>query len=221
MLKRILFVSVLYAYACSSFASMTYSFSCLTNNSSSDCAIAEAEASVEVIDLGAGQVEFRFSVTGSDNFSIAEIYFYDGTLLGLASILDDPSGGVDYLEQTGGSMKLPGTGFGPTKAFAAIDAANPAPSNGVNPGEQVGIVFDLLPGLDYDDVISALALPYSPGAGNGALMIGIHATAFTSGGSESLTTTPVPVPAAAWLFGSGLVGLLWGGRNKRSQCGCA
>lgn len=216
MLKRILFVSVLYAYACSSFASMTYSFGCITNNSTSDCSIAETQASVEVIDLGGGQVEFLFSVSGTENFSIAEIYFYDGTLLGLASIIDDPSGGVDYLEQTSGSMKLPGTSFGPTKAFAAIDAANPAPSNGVNPGEQVGIIFDLLPGLGYADVIGALALPYSPGATNGALMIGIHATAFTSGGSESLTTTPVPVPAAAWLFASSLAGLLWGGRRQRA-----
>lgn len=205
MLKRMLLGGVLCAATSAALAN-TYNFSCITNNSPSDCAIAEAQASVDVVDLGNNQVEFVFSVAAGETFSIAEIYFYDGTLLGIASINDNPAGGVDYYEQTGGSMKLPGTGFGPTKAFAAVDAANPAPANGVNPGEQVGIVFDLLAGMDYGDVINALALPYSPGAGNGALMIGFHATAFASGGSESLTTL-VPVPAALWLFGSSLLGL--------------
>lgn len=207
MLKRMLLGSVLCA-ATSVTYSATYNFSCITNNSPADCAIAESQASVDVVDLGSNQVEFVFSVSGGSHFSIAEIYFYDGTLLGIASINDAPLAGVDYIEQTGGSMKLPGTGFGPTKAFAAVDAANPAPVNGVNPGEQVGIVFDLLAGMDYADVINALALPYSPGSNNGALMIGFHATAFSGGGSESLTTTTVvPVPAAAWLFGSALLGL--------------
>lgn len=211
MLKRMILGGLLCAATSVSY-SATYNFSCITNNSATDCAIAESSVTMDVVDLGNSQVEFVFSASGASNFSIAEIYFYDGTLLGIASINDDPLGGVDYFEQTGGSMKLPGTGFGPTKAFAAVDAANPAPANGVNPGEQVGIIFNLLAGMDYADVINALALPYSPGAGNGALMIGIHATAFASGGSESLTTT-VPVPAAAWLFGSALLGM---GASRRA-----
>lgn len=206
MFKRMIVAGMLCAAASSSYAA-TYNFTCLTNNSPTDCAIAESQASMDVNDIGGGQVEFVFSVSGSENFSIAEIYFYDGTLLGLASIDDNPAGGVDYIEQTSGSQKLPGTGFGATKAFAAVDATNPAPTNGVNPGEQVGIIFDLLPGMGYADVIAALALPYDPNVANGALLVGFHATAFDSTGSESLTTTVVPVPAAAWLFGSSLLSL--------------
>jgi len=39
---------------------------------------------------------------------------------------------------------------------------------------------------------------------------------FDSGGSESFVNNPVPVPAAVWLFGSGLIGLVGVARRKRS-----
>lgn len=206
MLRKLASSVVLYTLACGAQAS-TYNFSCITNNSATDCGTGETQTAMEVVNLGGNQVEFVFSMQGTHNASIAEIYFYDGTLLGIASINDNPAGGVDYYEQTSRNQKLPGIGYGPTKAFAAVDAANPAPFNGVNPSEQVGIVFDLQAGLDYNDVITALSIPYDPSSSNGALLVGIHVTAFDSGGSESLIHHAVPLPAAAWLFGSALMGL--------------
>ena len=67
----------------------------------------------------------------------------------------------------------------------------------MNPGETLGLVFALLGGSDFDDVLNALA--------GGQLLIGIHVQAFASGGSESfINVAPIPVPAAFLLYGSGL-----------------
>jgi hypothetical protein len=57
----------------------------------------------------------------------------------------------------------------------------------------------------------------------GDLRIGIHVQSFGNGGSESFVNDPglppsiVPIPAAAWLLGSGLIGLAGVARRKVSQ----
>ena len=60
---------------------------------------------------------------------------------------------------------------------------------------------------DYADVIAELT--------DGRLRIGLHVQGFGNGGSESFVNNPVPVPAAVWLFGSGLIGLVGVARRKR------
>jgi len=81
--------------------------------------------------------------------------------------------------------------------------------NGVNPGEYLGITFSLQSGGTFADVISELT--------TGDLRVVIHVHGFDpSGGSESFVNNPVPVPAAIWLFGSGLLGLVGIARRKRS-----
>lgn len=73
----------------------------------------------------------------------------------------------------------------------------------MNPGESLGVLFDLLAGVTYADTLVAMV--------TGELRIGIHVQGFASGGSESFINPPleppatVPVPAAVWLFGSGLL----------------
>ena len=166
------------------------SFTCLTGSLPGDCAIGETQLQVEVSDLGS-QVMFSLSNTGSEAAAVSEVYFDDGTLLGLASIANGP--GVDFSQFPINPPDLPGGNlasppFNVTAGFHA-NASNPPPMNGVGPGETLGIVFDLQAGGTFADVLAEL--------GNGDLRIGLHVIGFASGGSESFINQAVPEPLAA------------------------
>jgi len=182
-------------------------FSCLTGNLAGNCAIGEAQLAVDVSDLGGGQVSFLFTNSGPEASAISEIYFDDGTLLGIASIIDGL--GVDF-EQDANPPDLPGgqTAIPPFEVTAGFLAeSQPAPSmNGVGPGETVEIIFDLQGGGAFADIIDELT--------TGELRIGIHVIAFEGGGSESFINVPVPEPGTAALLGLGLVAL---GVRRRSR----
>ena len=188
----------------------TLSFDCISDNNAGDCLIGETQLSVDVTDAGPGQVLFTFNNVGLDASSIADVYFDDGTLLGIASI-DNSDPGVAFT-QGASPGNLP-SGNNATPPFVATagftaDSDAPAQPNGVNPGESLGITFDLQSGGNFADVLAELA--------NGDLRIGIHVQGYATGGSESFVNNPVPVPAAVWLFGSGLLGLVGIARRKRS-----
>lgn len=192
--------------------SVSYAFFNITNNNAGDAAIGEAQLSVEVTDIGvdANEVKFIFSNSGPDASAINAIYFDDGTLLGIASV-DNSDDGVSF-SQDAAPPDLPGgenlvPEFNVTAGFLA-DADNPAPTNGVNPGESVGIVFDLKSGKTFDDVIEDLQTR--------RLRIGLHVIDFESGGSESFVNV-VPLPASAWSGMSMLVllaGFAWVRRRR-------
>jgi len=194
-----------------------FSFGCITHNSAANCATGESQLFVEVTDAGwntdtgYNQVLFTFINSGPDSSSIADVYFDDGTLLGIASI-DNSSTGVSF-SQGANPGNLPGgnsIGFETTAGFLA-DADAPVQPNGVNPGEYLGITFDLLSGITYADTIFALESATD-------LRIGIHVQGFADGGSESFVNnvTVVPIPAAIWLFGTGLIGLIGIARRKKA-----
>ena len=156
----------------------------ITNNNPGDAAIGEAQLFVEVSDPGGDQVLFTFYNVGTEDSSIADVYFDDGSLLGIASI-DDSHPGVSF-SQGANPADLPGgNGISPpfevTEGFSA-DSDPPAQPNGVNPGEWLGILFDLQDGKTFADVLDDLA--------TGALRIGIHVQGFASGGSESFINHP-------------------------------
>ncbi len=185
-----------------------YGFSCISFNSATDCAIGEAQLSVDVIDLGGGQVLFDFTNAGPASSSITDVYFDDGTLLGIAGLIDmedDALGSfghpdVDF-SQDASPPNLPGgssISFQVTAGFLA-DSDPPVSANGVNPGEMLGIVFDLQPGRPFSDVLDDLA--------SGALRIGIHVQDFAGGGSEGFVNLRVSEPGTALLLGLGLAGL--------------
>lgn len=188
----------------------TFGFGCISNNSTANCDLGESQLFVDVTDAGSNQVLFMFTNSGPDLSSITDIYFDDGTLLGIASI-DNSSFGVSF-SQGASPRNLPSGNaidFKTTADFLA-DSDSPVQPNGVNPTEYLGITFDLLPGVSYADTINALYAETD-------LRIGIHVQGYDDGGSESFvsTTTPIPVPAAIFLFGSGLLGLV--GMARRRQ----
>jgi len=171
-----------------------FGFSCITNNSATDCGIAEAQMAVDVTDEGSGQVRFTFTNSGPDASVIEGIYFDDGTLLGIASIINGP--GTSFMlgatppELPGGNTASPP--FVTTTGF--LTDSDPSPSmNGVGPGEFVAIIFDLQTGGTFADVLAELA--------DGRLRAGIHVIGYSSGGSESLVTVPEPGTATLALLG--------------------
>jgi hypothetical protein len=178
--------------------SLTLDFGCISGNLANDCTIGEAQLQVDVSDNGGSQVLFLFSNNGPDDSSITDIYFDDGSLLGISTVVDDPPN-VSFSVPAVPS-ELPSAGnaspvFVTTSGFSA-DADPPPSLQGVNPGETVGIIFDLIGGQDFADVLAELD--------SGALRIGIHVQDYASGGSESFVNVPVPEPSTAALVAMGL-----------------
>ena len=181
-------------------ADMTLGFFNITNNVAGNALIGEQQLFVDVSDPGGGQVLFTFRNEGPAASSITDVYFDDGSLLGIAAI-DNSDPGVEF-SQWATPPNLPGGNgmvpkFQTTAGFSA-DSDPPVQPNGVNPGEDLGILFDLKkhPAATFADVIDELT--------SGALRIGIHVQGFGGGGSESFVNVPVPVPGALVLGAMGL-----------------
>lgn len=176
----------------------TYYFSRITNNGNDP--LINTQLKVDVTKVGSSQVLFTFTNDVGVASSITDIYFDDGTLLGIASIsssagvsFDDPATPGDL---PGGNLASPP--FETTKNFSA-DSNSPVSANGVNAvGESVGILFDLINLQTFDDTIAALNAGVINGAAPGNLRIGLHVQAIGSkGGSESyinVGTTPPNTP---------------------------
>jgi hypothetical protein len=179
-------------------AGVIYTFGNITGNDVANAAAGESQLAVEVDAVGLNQVSFKFTNAGPAAMSITDIYFDDGTLLGIASIINGGSG-VNF-SQGASPGNLPGgnalsPAFQTTAGFSA-DSNPPAQPNGVNPGEMVTIIFTLINGMTFADTINALNTP------GDHLRIGIHVQGFANGGSESFVNR-VPAPGALALLGLG------------------
>ena len=192
----------------------TYGFYCITDNDPIDAGIGEAQLFVDVLN-GADEVQFNFRNVGPNPCTITDVYFDDGTLIGLIGLIDSDDSydgqvghpGVDFTidadppDLPGGELIDPP--FQVDLGFSA-DSDPPPPSWGVEPPDEwLGVVF-LLDGGNGDvyDVLDELD--------NGILRIGIHVQAF-GGGSNSESFVNVPEPASMLLLSLGGLAL----RRKR------
>ena len=205
-------LKVLVLFAAGAFATqvqaVTFNFNCVTSNGVGTCDTAEAQMLLDVTASGSNQVLFEFSNNdvglGTDlNAIIGEVYFYDGIYLDASPSIINGSG-VNFVAGANPAM-LPGYDATPLSVFAAADVSQNT-ADGVAVGDgTLGILFTLLSGADFNTVIAAM--------NSGDLVVGIHAKALGIDDiSESLVT--VPVPAAVWLFASGLIGLVGVARKR-------
>lgn len=175
----------------------TINFSCITSNDATGdaCAIAESQLILDVESLD-GQALFTFSNTGSSDAFIADIYFMYESIDFLQFDSIENGAGVSFSE---GARPKHLPAYHGLPDFSADADKNGSAKSGIDPGESLGILFDLND-AEYDDVLNAMT--------SGELIIGFHVQGVGLGNefSESLTNvSAVPAPAAVWLFGSGLL----------------
>lgn len=181
---------------------MTLSFDHLVeagdgNKQLANGATGEAQMTVDVVEMvSASRAKFVFRNAGPNASSITDVYFEDGALLGIADV-DDSHEGVEF-EIGATPSELPGgnnadppfiTTTDPQYFFSA-DSDKPTTPQGVNPGEWVGVIFDLKTGKTFQDVLTSL-VNYNrelyPGE---SLRIGIKVQGFENGGSEGFVNNP-------------------------------
>ncbi|MCV2871054.1 VPLPA-CTERM sorting domain-containing protein [Defluviimonas sp. WL0050] len=194
---------------------VTYNFTGVTSNSTANVTTGQTQLTMDVLDSGSGTVSFTFNNSGPLASSITDVYWDDqASLLGTMGAITSSSG-VSF-SQGANPGNLPGgntIGFTVSPSGASADSNAPAQPNGVNPGEWLTIVWNLISGATFADVIAALNLG---GDQSGSLRVGIHVQGFANGGSESFVNTPpVPLPAAGWLMVAGL-GALTIARRRRT-----
>lgn len=175
----------------------TFSFHCISGDGGGACAIPIEELSLEVTDLGGGEISFTFHNDNGDPSSIVSIYFDDDLDLLACPEIDDGNG-VDYAK--GGSPgNLPSGNVEDFHADRVFSAANPQKANGVGPGESVTIRFT----ASFPDVVEALE--------SGELRVGLHAPGFGNHGNKSFVNdvqgVPEPGLLALLALGAGALAL--------------
>jgi hypothetical protein len=162
-------------------------FGCLPPGRQSDCIVGEAQLVVEVADTGEGAVALIFSNLGSAASAIASVYVDDerATLGGPPEIHQESpevlfSHGVNPRNLPGAAAATPAFA---ARAALSVSAENPHRTMGVNPGEQVGLIYPLSPGRTFEDVIADLSV--------GNLRFGLHVVGLGARGGATFVSQPL------------------------------
>ena len=178
------------------------SFSCITNNNAGDCAIGTSQLSGDIT----GNV-LTITMTGSDA-AVVEQVFIESSVVSVIDFQANVGDGIVLFSPDGSPGNLPGGNTVNFVTAASASADPPPPFNGI--------------GFHPTD-------PFSPQTGRFALAltgplnpvnnlrVGVHVIGYTSGGSESFVTRPIPEPGTLLLIGTGLVGLGAGARRRKKQ----
>ena len=185
----------------------TYSFVNVENNSTLDLS---TQLSADVTMQGTDAlITLRNDVDSGSYASITDIYFgYDAGLTEV-SFFDDS--GANVMFASGASpANLPGGTF--TADYSADaepgSGSSTLKANGVDAtGEWISFLVALGTSFDYSNLLTAI--------GEGSFNIGVHVQALADGDlSDSYEVSAVPVPAAAWLFGTALFAFFATSRRK-------
>lgn len=194
-----------------SFAS-SYDFTRITNNATVNIA---SQLLVDVTEATGGAL-FTFRNNIGIASSITDIYFDAGSNTGLFSniaVFSDSGAGVSFDNNPSPSNLPGGNTVGFTSDFGGDAVGSQA--NGVNTADEWVSFLGVYNTGSYTGLLSALAA--------GSFRIGLHvqgiggitSDAYVSSTPLSPPVSTVPVPAAAWLFASALLG--WGAASRRRK----
>lgn len=186
----------------------SYDFNAITANGHYTN-LGEQYLSVEIMDAGSNNVSFLFENTApaGETMSITDIYFSNTpTYFSSLVSIDNSDPGVSF-SQYARPGSLP-AGGGWNWGLSADSNSPKITASGINAGESLTILLALAGGTSFSDLMNGIS--------NNDFAVGIHVQAFSDGSSESYVTA-TPIPAAIWLMGSGLVGVLVLSRKNKAQ----
>ncbi len=204
--KSLLFgVAALGAMCMQSASASTYGFVNITKNTPSGVDVA-SQLSMDVSTNGTGAV-FKFFNNVGVASSITDIYFDDvvapGNIFSKIEYSAASDSGVLF-DSSAAPGNMPGGNSIGFVANYSGDSKQPIPYMGVNTStEWVSFLGTFAASKDFSDLIAALD--------SGSFRVGLHVQAIGTAGksdSDSFANTTVPLPAAAWLFGSALLGFV-------------
>ena len=219
------FTALAMMFVMSTSHAITFQFENITHNGNTDLT-GTNQLTVDVTETLGGDVNFTFWNNVGVNSSITSIYFDLGTTSNLFSqfSIDSSSSGVTFALNTldPSLPQFPNLPGGNTINFDADVAAESAgsPTNGVDTSEEY-ITFLATADSGYTTFDNFIALMM-----NGDFRTGFHLTAIddtacfdlegSACGSDSYVSA-IPVPAAAWLFGTALFGFFATSRRKKNS----